>query len=84
MGSGAGLDGSAAAEARRLGPTRLELTIHEGRKHQVKRMLEALGHPVKRLHRREYAGLEVGDLGPGEWRELSAGEVARLRAPGAP
>src|SRR3712207_5432630 len=42
---------SAPAEARRLGPSRVELTLHEGRKHQVKRMLEAVGHPVTRLHR---------------------------------
>ncbi len=72
------------AEIRRLGPGRLELTIHEGRKHQVKRMLAAVGHPVVRLHRSSYAGLIAGGLGPGEWRELSADEVARLRAPGAP
>ena len=72
------------AEVRRLGPGRLELTIHEGRKHQVKRMLAAVGHPVVRLHRSSYAGLTADGLGPGEWRELSADEVARLRAPGAP
>jgi hypothetical protein len=38
--------GSAPARARRLAPSRVELTIHEGRKHQVKRMLEAVGHPL--------------------------------------
>ena len=42
---------TAPAEARRLGPSTVELTLHEGRKHQVKRMLEAVGHPVRRLHR---------------------------------
>jgi pseudouridine synthase len=57
----------------------LELTLHEGRKHQVKRMCEAVGHPVVRLHRSRYAGLEPGDLAPGEWRELTAAEVAALR-----
>ncbi len=57
----------------------LELTLHEGRKHQVKRMCEAVGHPVVRLHRSRYAGLELGDLAPGEWRELTAAEVAALR-----
>jgi 23S rRNA pseudouridine2605 synthase len=57
----------------------LELSLHEGRKHQVKRMCEAVGHPVRRLHRRVYAGLELGDLAPGEWRELRPDEVARLR-----
>jgi 23S rRNA pseudouridine2605 synthase len=70
---------TAAAQARRLGPERIELALHEGRKHQVKRMLEAVGHPVRRLHRSSYAGLGVADLGPGEWRELSAAEIARLR-----
>jgi 23S rRNA pseudouridine2605 synthase len=64
----------------RLGPSRLELTLHEGRKHQVKRMCEAVGHPVRRLHRREYAGLTLEGLEPGAWRELTAREVAALRA----
>jgi 23S rRNA pseudouridine2605 synthase len=57
----------------------LELTLHEGRKHQVKRMCEAVGHPVRRLHRSRYAGLGVDDLAPGESRTLSAAEVGRLR-----
>jgi 23S rRNA pseudouridine2605 synthase len=70
---------TAPAEARVLRPGLVELTIHEGRKHQVKRMLEAVGHPVRRLHRSRYAGLELGGLEPGEWRELSAEEVASLR-----
>jgi 23S rRNA pseudouridine2605 synthase len=73
-------DGATApARVRRLDPTRVELTIHEGRKHQVKRMLEAIGHPVRHLHRSRYAGLTVEGLGPGEWRELSDDEVAALR-----
>ena len=71
---------TAPAQARRLGPSRLELTLHEGRKHQVKRMCEAVGHPVRRLHRSRYAGLTVDDLAPGEWRELTAAEVGALRA----
>ena len=57
----------------------LELTLHEGRKHQVKRMCAAVGHPVLRLHRSRYAGLELDDLAPGEWRELTAAEVDELR-----
>jgi 23S rRNA pseudouridine2605 synthase len=62
----------------------LELVLHEGRKHQVKRMCEAVGHPVRRLHRSRYAGLELGDLGPGEWRKLSRDEIDALqRAPAA-
>src|SRR3954452_6711516 len=75
---------TAPADVRRLGPSRLELTLHEGRKHQVKRMLAAVGHPVTRLHRSAYAGLTSNGLEPGEWRELSGEEVARLRAPGRP
>ena len=70
---------SAPARVRRLGPSRIELTIHEGGKHQVKRMLETVGHPVRRLHRSRYAGLSVDGLDPGAWRELSDDEVAALR-----
>jgi 23S rRNA pseudouridine2605 synthase len=70
---------TAPARARRLGPGRVELVLHEGRKHQVKRMLAAVGHPVTRLHRSAYAGLTVGALGPGDWRELEPAEVERLR-----
>jgi pseudouridine synthase len=64
---------------RRRNSTVLELTLHEGRKHQVKRMCEAVGHPVRRLHRSRYAGLGLSGLGPGEWRELTRDEVAALR-----
>jgi 23S rRNA pseudouridine2605 synthase len=78
-------DGPAArARAELIGPTRVRLTIHEGRKHQVKRMLEAVGHPVRRLHRSSYAGLTLDGLEPGEWRELTPDEVERLYAPGRP
>jgi pseudouridine synthase len=75
---------TAPARVRSLGPSLVELTIHEGRKHQVKRMLQAVGHPVRRLHRSRYAGLTLDGLAPGEWRALTPGEVANLRAPGAP
>jgi 23S rRNA pseudouridine2605 synthase len=71
---------TAPAGARRLGPGRVELVLHEGRKHQVKRMLAAVGHPVTRLHRSEYAGLTLGGLEPGECRELEPSEVERLAA----
>ena len=69
---------TAPARARRLAPSRVELTLHEGRKHQVKRMLVAVGHPVRRFHRSAYAGIGVEGLDPGRWRELTADEVARL------
>ena len=70
---------TAPAETRRLGPGRVELTLHEGRKHQVKRMLAAVGHPVTRLHRSRYAGLTLEGLEPGAWRELEPSEVDLLR-----
>jgi 23S rRNA pseudouridine2605 synthase len=71
---------TAPARARRLSRGRVELVLHEGRKHQVKRMLAAVGHPVKHLHRSGYAGLTVEGLEPGAWRELEPREVRRLRA----
>jgi 23S rRNA pseudouridine2605 synthase len=78
-------DGSTApARARRLGRGRVELVLHEGRKHQVKRMLDAVGHPVRRLHRSEYAGLTLEGLEPGECRELTDREVELLRTGGPP
>jgi pseudouridine synthase len=75
---------TAPARARRLGPSRVELTIHEGKKHQVKRMCEAVGHPVRRLHRSAYAGLTLDGLEPGDWRELTAAEAKGLHAPECP
>jgi 23S rRNA pseudouridine2605 synthase len=72
---------TAPARARRLHRSRVELVLHEGRKHQVKRMLEAVGHPVVWLRRTRYAGLGVEGLEPGEWRELTAAEVESLRDP---
>jgi 23S rRNA pseudouridine2605 synthase len=70
---------TAPAQARRLGPSRIELTIHEGRKHQVKRMLEAVGHPVLRLHRSRYARLDLAGVEPGEWRELTLEQIEGLK-----
>ncbi|MEX2211270.1 MAG: pseudouridine synthase [Gaiellaceae bacterium] len=72
-------DGTTApAKAQRLGPSLVELTLHEGRKHQVKRMCEAVGHRVVRLHRSRYAGLDLAGLAAGEWRELTPAEVEAL------
>jgi 23S rRNA pseudouridine2605 synthase len=71
---------TAPAKVRRLGSAKLELTLHEGRKHQVKRMCGAVGHPVLRLHRSRYAGLTVEGLELRQWRELEPSEVVRLRA----
>ncbi len=71
---------TAPARVRRLAPKKIELVLHEGRNHQVRRMLEAVGHPVVRLHRSAYAGLTLEGLEPGRWRELEPSEVERLRA----
>jgi 23S rRNA pseudouridine2605 synthase len=70
---------TAPARARRLRPGRVELVLHEGRKHQVKRMLAAVGHPVTQLHRSAYAGLTLEGLEPGACRELEPSEVDELR-----
>jgi 23S rRNA pseudouridine2605 synthase len=71
---------TAPAKVRMLTPGIVELTIHEGKNRQVKRMLEAVGHRVIRLHRSAYAGLTLEGLEPGQWRELEPSEVERLRA----
>jgi 23S rRNA pseudouridine2605 synthase len=70
---------TAPAKARRLGSSTIELVLHEGRKHQVKRMCAAVGHPVLRLHRSGYAGLTLEGLKPRRWRELEPFEVDLLR-----
>lgn len=59
--------------------TVVEVAIHEGRKRQVRRMLEQVGHPVQRLIRVAIGGLELGNLAPGKWRELTEAEVELLR-----
>jgi 23S rRNA pseudouridine2605 synthase len=58
----------------------LELTIHEGRNRQVRRMLEAVGHPVEKLKRERYSFLELKGLTTGEFRPLTPKEVKQLRA----
>jgi 23S rRNA pseudouridine2605 synthase len=57
----------------------LEVTIHEGRKRQVRRMLKAVGHPVIKLIRTRVDGVTLGTLKPGELRHLSNEEVKRLK-----
>ncbi|HVH51560.1 MAG TPA: pseudouridine synthase [Gaiellaceae bacterium] len=70
---------TAPARVRRLGRGRIELVLHEGRNRQVKRMLEAVGHPVVRLHRSAYAGLTLAGLEPGVYRELTRDEISALQ-----
>ncbi len=71
---------TAPATVRALAADTLELTIHEGRKRQVRRMCEAVGHPVVALQRVRFATLALGRLRAGEHRRLSDAEVRALRA----
>ncbi len=69
---------TAPAVVRRLAPDQVELTIREGRKRQVRRMLEEVGHPVKELRRVAFGPLRL-DLAEGAYRRLSEREIERLR-----
>jgi 23S rRNA pseudouridine2605 synthase len=69
---------TAPARVRRVAADTLEITIHEGRKRQVRRMCEAVGHPVKRLERIRFGPLELGNLARGRWRKLTDAEVEAL------
>jgi len=73
---------TAPAKVRRLASNHLEITIHEGRKRQVKRMLEAVGHPVRSLERVAFGPLRLGALPEGEYRELKPSEIEQLRSLG--
>ena len=61
-----------------LGPRTARLTLHEGRYHQVRRMFAAIGHHVESLHRERIGGLVLADLAEGQWRPLSAVDLAVL------
>jgi 16S rRNA pseudouridine516 synthase len=66
-----------AAEMIPLGTTELQLTLHEGRYHEVRRMFAALDNLVLSLHREAFGPFTLDDLAPGQWRELS--EIERQR-----
>ena len=70
---------TAPGKARKLADNKIELTIHEGRNHQVKRMLTAVGLSVKKLHRSKYGLLDLTGLKPTHWRELTEQEVLKLK-----
>jgi len=70
---------TAPARARKLADNKIELTIREGRKHQVKRMLTAVGLKVQNLHRSKYGPIDLAGLKPGQWRDLTPEEVAKLK-----
>ncbi len=75
---------TAPARVRRVSDDVLEITIHDGRKRQVKRMCEAVGHPVRRLERVAFGPLRLSGLAAGQWRRLGEDEVKALTAaPGA-
>jgi len=71
---------TAPAKVRQVASGVVEITIHEGRKRQVRRMFDAIGHPVSELTRIAFGPLRLEDLAPGRHRRLTAAEVERLRA----
>jgi len=62
-----------------MDPYSIELSVHEGRNHLVRRMVEALGAEVVKLKRSQFAGLDLDDLRPGRWRFLKTREINTLR-----
>jgi 23S rRNA pseudouridine2605 synthase len=70
---------TAPAKVRQVEPGVLELTIHEGRKRQVRRMVEAVGHQIRTLERVAFGPLRLDRLPEGEYRPLTPAEVERLR-----
>jgi 23S rRNA pseudouridine2605 synthase len=74
---------TAPARVSRRAPGVLRIVVHEGRNREVRRMCEAVGHPVRRLVRTRIGPLSDAHLAPGSWRELSLDEVRALSA-GAP
>lgn len=82
------IDGVRTAPARvsgvepRAGTTRFRIVISEGKKRQIKRMFEAVGHPVNKLARIRIGGLKLGKLPAGEWRKLHPAEIEAIVGPG--
>lgn len=60
--------------------SQIRLTLKEGRKREVRQLCEAVGHRVEKLTRTQFAGISLGTLKPGIWRNLSDAEIRRLRA----
>jgi 23S rRNA pseudouridine2605 synthase len=71
---------TAPAQVRRLGASEIELTIREGRNRQVRRMCQAVGHPVLELQRTRFGPLALAGLALGEHRRLEQSDLDRLRA----
>jgi len=68
-----------AAACKAVGELHLKMTLTEGKYHQVKRMLAAVGNRVEGLHRSQIGGLVLDDLAPGQWRWLSDEDLALLK-----
>ena len=68
------------ADVKVLGPGRLRVTVREGRNRQVRKMCDAIGHPVTRLTRVAIGPISDARLKPGQWRELTDTEVRKLRS----
>jgi 16S rRNA pseudouridine516 synthase len=66
------------AELEVLGPRQVRLALHEGRYHQVRRMFAAVGNHVQALQRVRIGGLDLGQLQPGQWRQLQAADLETL------
>jgi 16S rRNA pseudouridine516 synthase len=73
----------APARLRVIDPRHAQLTLTEGRYHQVRRMFAAVGNHVQALHRSRIGGLTLGDLAPGQWRLLDQGDLRQLFGAGA-
>jgi len=66
------------AELRVTGKRTCEITVHEGRYHQVRRMFAAVSNHVVKLHRSGFGQMELGDLPEGQWRMIDAAAVTKL------
>jgi 23S rRNA pseudouridine2605 synthase len=84
LSKGVSIDGrrTAPAEIAVLGPSQLRITVHEGRNRQIRKMCDAIGHPVTELRRVAIGPIRDGKLRIGHWRELTTQEVERLQRAG--
>jgi len=86
LGKGVTIDGrrTSPADVKAIGPSHLRITIREGRNRQVRKMCDAIGHPVAHLRRVAIGPIRDSRLKPGQWRNLTDDEVRRLhRAAGS-
>jgi pseudouridine synthase len=81
LAKGVTIDGrrTSPADVKAVGPSHVTITIREGRNRQVRKMCDAIGHPVTSLRRIAIGPIKDARLKPGQWRELTNDEVQRLR-----